>query len=110
MARRCTCPGATTRPRWPVLLAPTPTSEPLTVPQRASGVEVVPASGGGPIDINTATLEQLDTLPGVGPKTAQLIVDGRPYAKVDDLLRVKGIGPATLAKLKDLVTVRYEVT
>ena len=65
----------------PVLLAPTPTSEPSTVPQRASGVEVAPASGGGPIDLNTATLEQLDTLPGVGPKTAQLIVDGRPYGR-----------------------------
>lgn len=60
----------------------------------------------GHININTATLAELDTLPGVGPKTAQAIVDGRPYAKVDDLLRVKGIGPATLAKLQDLVSVQ----
>ena len=51
-----------------------------------------------------ATLAELETLPGVGPKTAQLIVDGRPYATVDDLLRVKGIGPATLTKIKPLAT------
>ncbi len=59
----------------------------------------------GRINVNTASLAELDTLPGVGPKTAQLIVDGRPYAQVEDLLKVKGIGPATLGKLKDLVTV-----
>ena len=60
----------------------------------------------GLINVNTATLAELDTLPGVGPKTAELIVSGRPYARVDDLLKVKGIGPATLAKLKGLVTVQ----
>ncbi len=57
------------------------------------------------VNVNTATLAELDTLPGVGPKTAQLIVDGRPYAAVDDLLKVKGIGPATLAKFRDRITV-----
>jgi competence protein ComEA len=56
------------------------------------------------VNVNTATLEELETLPGVGPKTAKLIVDGRPYATVEDLLRVKGIGPATLAKIKPLAT------
>ncbi|MGE5603910.1 MAG: helix-hairpin-helix domain-containing protein [Nitrososphaerales archaeon] len=72
-----------------------------------------PAVRGGPtlavlgrINLNTATLAELDTLPEVGPKTAQLIVDGRPYAQVEDLLKVKGIGPATLAKIRDLVTVQ----
>jgi competence protein ComEA len=71
-----------------------------------------PAVRGGPtlavlgrVNLNTATLAELDTLPGVGPKTGQLIVEGRPYGQVDDLLKVKGIGPATLAKIRDLVTV-----
>lgn len=53
------------------------------------------------MDINTASLQQLDTLAGIGPTYAQRIIDGRPYSSVDDLLRVKGIGPATLQKIKD---------
>lgn len=53
------------------------------------------------VDINTASLAQLDTLTGIGPTYAQRIIDGRPYSSVDDLLRVKGIGPATLQKIKD---------
>jgi competence protein ComEA len=59
-----------------------------------------------PVNLNTATLDELDTLPGVGPATAQRIVEGRPYGAVEDLMRVKGIGQATFDKLKDLVTVR----
>ena len=53
------------------------------------------------VDINTATLQQLDTLTGIGPVYAQRIIDGRPYSSVDDLDRVKGIGPTTLQKIKD---------
>ncbi len=53
------------------------------------------------IDINTATLAQLDGLNGVGPVMAQRIIDARPFSSVDDLDRVNGIGPATLQKIKD---------
>ncbi|MEJ5197957.1 MAG: helix-hairpin-helix domain-containing protein, partial [Anaerolineae bacterium] len=45
-------------------------------------------------------------LPGIGPSTAQRIIEGRPYAAVEDLLRVKGIGQATFDKIKGLVTVK----
>lgn len=52
------------------------------------------------IDINSATLSQLDELTGIGPAYAQRIIDGRPYSSIDDLDRIKGIGPATLQKIK----------
>jgi competence protein ComEA len=58
------------------------------------------------VDINTATLAELDTLPGVGPSTAQRIIDGRPYGSIADLMRVKGIGQATFDKLKEHITVK----
>lgn len=71
-----------------------------------------PAVGGGdsgPIDVNRATAEELDSLPGVGPATAAAIVREReingPFRSPDDLERVRGIGPAKLATLRDLVRV-----
>ncbi len=64
---------------------------------------------GGPVDLNTATVEQLDTLPGVGPVTAAAIVawrdDNGRFASVEQLGEVDGIGPVRLEKLRDLVQV-----
>jgi competence protein ComEA len=66
-------------------------------------------SAAGPIDLNTATVEQLDTLPGVGPVTAAAIVAWRDangrFTSVDQLGDVDGIGPARLEKLRNLVGV-----
>jgi competence protein ComEA len=62
----------------------------------------------GLVNINTAALAELQTLPGIGPKLSQRIVDERerkPFASVDDLRRVAGIGVKTLDKLKPYVTV-----
>lgn len=55
------------------------------------------------VNINSATIDELETLPGIGPSKAQLIVAGRPYGSVDDLMRVSGIGPATLEGLRPYV-------
>jgi competence protein ComEA len=72
----------------------------------------VPADDGAAaerIDVNTASVETLDELPGVGPAIAQAIVTYRdehgPFGSVDELVDVPGIGEAKLAQLRDLVTV-----
>jgi hypothetical protein len=59
-----------------------------------------------PIDVNTATPEDLASLRGVGPVVAARIVEGRPYASVDDLERVKGIGPKTLLTMRPRVALQ----
>ena len=68
------------------------------------------ANASGPLDLNTATEADLDGLPGIGPTTAKAIVAERTrrggrFSSVDDLLEVRGIGPAKLDELRPLVTV-----
>jgi competence protein ComEA len=77
-------------------------------PMPAGGVTAPgDASASGPVHLNTASLEQLDTLPGVGPVTAQKILDWRQthgaFTSVEDLDAIPGIGPARLEQLRDLV-------
>lgn len=63
------------------------------------------------VNINTASMAELDTLPGVGPTLAQTIVDFRvqngPFQTIEDLMNVPGIGPATFDRLKDMITVGF---
>lgn len=87
----------------------------VIVPQVAAAVGAVGAVGGAtvapgqPLNLNTATLEQLDTLDGVGPATAQKILDFREeqggFGSVEDLGQVPGIGEKRLAALREKVRV-----
>jgi competence protein ComEA len=82
--------------------------KPGTAPRTAGRKE---ANLAGPIDVNRAPVEELQRLPGIGPKMAQRIVDERQkgrFKTVDDLRRVPGIGAKTLERLRPYVTVGTE--
>ncbi len=88
-------------------LAPEP---PSGVSGSAAGVATNGAASGGQagslININNATVSELETLPGIGPSKAAAIIANRPYATVEDLDRVPGIGESTMDQVRALVTVR----
>ena len=99
------------------LAAPLVDGAQILVPERAGPVSL-PAEGaragaglgaiGSAVSLSSATVEEFDTLPGIGPITAQKIVDYRaehgPFASVDDLDAVPGIGPTRVEQLRELVT------
>ena len=82
-----------------------PTNAPRHQPSATAAKTTAPRL----VNINRATVAELDQLPGVGPSTARAIVEHRerygPYATVDDLLAVRGIGPAKLAEMRAMVAV-----
>ncbi len=71
------------------------------------------SSGGtevsGKVNLNTASVSELDSLPGIGPAYAQRIIDYRDssggFQSIEDVQNVKGIGPKTFEKMKDLITI-----
>jgi len=96
------------------LAAPVADGQQIVVPARvAAGAAAAGATASGEatpskVSLASATLEQLDALPGIGPVTAQKILDWRqthgPLRSADDLDAIPGIGPARVEQLRDLVT------
>lgn len=75
-------------------------------PSAGGGRKVIPA---GPVDLNTASRETLMQLPGVGEKTAEMIIERRkhvPFRRVEDIMEVKGIGEKKFEKLKPHIRVK----
>jgi competence protein ComEA len=92
---------------WPVLSTPQAGAQakPAATPATKS-VTAAPASKGEPLDLNTATPDQLKTLPGIGDAYAKRIVDGRPYTMKNQLTQ-RGILPqATYDKIKDSIVAK----
>jgi competence protein ComEA len=89
----------------PAATVPAPSAPAAKAPAKAAAPASVKLAPGQKVNLNTATKAQLDALPEIGPTKAQAIIDGRPYKKIDDVMKVKGIKEGTFGKIKDLITV-----
>jgi competence protein ComEA len=94
------------------LAAPVNDGQKIHVPARgevasAPGAATAVPGGAptGPIDINHAAQDELESLPGIGPVTAAKIIAARPFSSIDELDTRDVVGPSTLEKIRDLITV-----
>jgi competence protein ComEA len=76
---------------------------------KSASAKAAVATPAAPVNLNTATAAQIETLPGIGPKAAQRIIEYRQknggFKKIEELMNVKGIGEKSFLKLKPLVVV-----
>ena len=94
----------------PAAQKPVPAPAPAAGPQPATAAkekaEVPKLAPGERININTATAEELDKLPDIGPVKAQAIIEGRPYKTPEDIMKVRGIKEGIYNKIKDHISVQ----
>jgi competence protein ComEA len=79
-----------------------------TASEATDGGETAQTGLNEPLNLNTASQQELETLPGVGPVTAEKIIayrEEQDFSRIEEIQKVSGIGPATFEKLKDLITV-----
>jgi competence protein ComEA len=104
--------GAAAAPAPSAAPAPKATAEDKKAPaaEKAAKTKSSKSAGklapGQKININTATQQEIEALPGIGPKKAQDIIKGRPYDKPEDIMKVKGIKQGIYNKIKDNIVVR----
>jgi competence protein ComEA len=77
-------------------------------PQKPATTQAAATAKAEPMDINSASAEQLQTLPGIGEAYSKKIIEARPYARKDDLVKKKVIPAATYAKIKDLIIAKQK--
>ena len=106
--KAATEPGATApAAKAPAKEAPAkaPAAKETPAPKEKAAAPAAKPGPGQKVNLNKATKEQLEALPEIGPSKAQAIIDGRPYKKPEDVMKVKGIKEGTFKKIKDSITV-----